>query len=294
MGIWKTLLNRFSPAMKRNEHDVVLTGLPRSGTTLTCFLLNKLPDTLALHEPMAVDEFPGLESHGAICDAIRRFAREARRSIKTQRTVVTKHVNGHVPDNHFPSQYSESGLRRGVISRGEIYVEKELTRDFMLVIKHPAAFTAILESLTTQFPCYAVIRNPLSVLASWNSVAAPVENGHVPAAEQLDWDLAQTLRRTDDKIDRQLHILDYFFAKYRDCLPDASVLRYEDTVATGGKSLSVITPRAQALHEVLESKNKNPVYDRERMQLLGEKLLRSDGAYWHFYSRESVTRLLAA
>jgi hypothetical protein len=33
--------------------NVVLTGLPRSGTTLVCRLLNKLPDTVALHEPLS-------------------------------------------------------------------------------------------------------------------------------------------------------------------------------------------------------------------------------------------------
>jgi len=29
----------------------LLTGLPRSGTTLVCALLNRLPDTVALSEP---------------------------------------------------------------------------------------------------------------------------------------------------------------------------------------------------------------------------------------------------
>ena len=32
--------------------DIILTGIARSGTTLSCSLLNKLPQCVALHEPM--------------------------------------------------------------------------------------------------------------------------------------------------------------------------------------------------------------------------------------------------
>ena len=49
-----------------SETDIVLTGVPRSGTTLICYLLNKVPDAIALHEPMAVAEFPKLRTREAI------------------------------------------------------------------------------------------------------------------------------------------------------------------------------------------------------------------------------------
>lgn len=35
------------------DRNIVLTGPGRSGTTLTCYLLNMLPDTVALSEPIA-------------------------------------------------------------------------------------------------------------------------------------------------------------------------------------------------------------------------------------------------
>src|ERR1700679_3353065 len=42
-----------SPARSdgRDVPTTLLTGLPRSGTTLVCALLNRLPDTVALSEP---------------------------------------------------------------------------------------------------------------------------------------------------------------------------------------------------------------------------------------------------
>jgi hypothetical protein len=47
------------------------------------------------------------------------------------------------------------------------------------------------------------------------------------------------------------------------------------------------------LDEPLLSRNLKPLYDREDMLRIGERLLASEGAYWRFYSRESVEDLLA-
>ena len=38
--------------------------------------------------------------------------------------------------------------------------------------------------------------------------------------------------------------------------------------------------------------NLNPAYDRERMRLFGERLLKREGAYLRFYSRASLEDLL--
>src|SRR5262245_2561552 len=35
-----------------DDRNVLVAGIPRSGTTLTCHLLNSLPDIVALHEPI--------------------------------------------------------------------------------------------------------------------------------------------------------------------------------------------------------------------------------------------------
>jgi hypothetical protein len=39
------------------RQTVLITGTPRSGTTLVCHLLNQLPDTVALNEPMQPRHF---------------------------------------------------------------------------------------------------------------------------------------------------------------------------------------------------------------------------------------------
>lgn len=278
-------------ATAMTQQNVILTGMLRSGTTLVCHLLNKLPDTVALFEPMTVSELPGLKSHAAICDRIDEFLQQTRETLQTRKLALSKHVGGVIPDSHIADV--AEGLRRDVSSRGEIRFEKELGRDFLLVVKHPAAFTALLDSLVGRFRCYAIIRNPLSVLGSWNSVAMKVESGHLPIAERLDESLREALSRINDKFDRQFHLLSWFYGKYRAALSDESIIRYEEIVASRGKALSAITARANELNEPLENKNKNPHYDRKLMRFLGRRLLDGEGAWREFYSAESVERLLA-
>jgi hypothetical protein len=272
-------------------NNVLITGTPRSGTTLTCHLLNKLPDTVALHEPMRVKAFESL-SRDEICEEIRRFCDEQRSSLRLHQRAISKNVGGVVPDNPFGEGRSADGLRKRLASKGEIVVDKPLSPDFMLVIKHNSAFMAVLETLATRFPIYGVIRNPLATLASWNSVEISASSGYARAAERLDPDLKARLAVIHDDLDRQICLLDWFHGQIRRHLPDNAILRYESVVATGGRVLSKVNPHAEHLRGPMESRNTNKLYDVAAMRKIGERLLATDGAFWEWYTRDSVVALL--
>ncbi len=276
----------------RNMNNVVLTGVPRSGTTLTCHLLNELPETVALHEPMKPRILKELKTSDAACNSIEDFFFEMRKSLLEYRTAISKHVEGKVPDNPYADQFSGS-FRKSRARHGEIRIDPELSADFLLCIKHPAIFTALLDQLVDRFLCFAVIRNPLAVLTSWNSINAPVRRGRGPAAEIFDTNLAQNLDKIEDNTARQMYLLSWYYTKYRALLNPDAIIRYEDIVSSGGKCLTVITAKAESLENTFENKNQNKLYDRKMMHFLGEKLLDdSNGAYWHFYSKDSVHALL--
>lgn len=297
--------------MKASSSSILLTGVPRSGTTLTCYLLNKLSDTVALNEPLPVRELGKPGDYDVIYSEIARHVAEIRRSLLESGTAISKHVDGCVPDDPFDSTYPNlvrrfvrpllrwhafgRGAGRGRrlrVTRGVIAVEKQLSSDFLLCVKHPAAFTALLAGLVDRFRCYAIIRNPLSVLASWNSCQMHMWNGHSPTAEYFDPGLGQALAQLDNRFDRQLHLLSWFFGKYNALLPPKNILRYEDIVASGGAALEIITARSTELNETLENRNANRLYDRQLARSLGIKLLQSDGPFWNFYSRDSIERVL--
>ena len=127
--------------------NIALTGVPRSGTTLTCHLLNKVTNTVALHEPMDVFELPKLKDDKTRFETIKNFFQTTRDSILTRGVALTKHHNQKVPDNPIASQKEGQQPRRSIVERSEIPIDKSLNDHFHLVIKHPGAFTALLPIL---------------------------------------------------------------------------------------------------------------------------------------------------
>lgn len=275
--------------------NVVLTGLPRSGSTLTCHLLNRCPDTVALHEPIPIYKLA--EEHGlaALPERIETYYADTRRSLLETRRAISKTVEGRVPDNTFGEKRGEGdNLRRSLASRQEVSFEgKDLSPDFTLAIKHNSAFAAMLERLVERFPCRGIVRHPLAVLSSWNSVKLPVQQGYIPVGQAINAALHESLGRIDDRTERQFYILEWFFERLTSVLGRELIVRYEDTISTGGRALEIVTPGARLLDEPLASKNKNSAYDPAQTLALGEKLLGRNGAFWDFYTRESVEEMLA-
>lgn len=274
--------------------NVLITGTPRSGTTLLCSLLNKLPDTVALHEPMNVWDFPNCRDAAAIADVIQNFCADTRKSLLEKGVAVSKHVGGLIPDNVAADQVNRSGTRLRHTEHGPVRIEKPLTEEFSLAIKHPVAFTALLPTLAKRFEVVAIVRNPLSMLASWNSLAwLNVRNGHAPIGEKLDAQFRQELAAEPDVFERQMRVLEWFYKRFRENLSPDKVLKYEELIGSQGRNLAPFFSDARQLNENLVSKNVNKFYDKTLMQDLGEKLLKRSGVIWDFYEKADVEKLLA-
>src|ERR1700726_2246872 len=128
------------------EHPMtttLLTGLPRSGTTLACALLNEFLDTLALAEPLALQRDGDRERPLADIESCILTARETAGSAGV---AISKHdVDGVIPENFVeaPSVTQSQRLRKVLERHGQIRIEKPLSEAFSLVIKHPAEFSAL-------------------------------------------------------------------------------------------------------------------------------------------------------
>ena len=266
----------------------LLMGIPRSGTTLCCHLLNESLNTVALHEPIPTQKFSTQHPLDAV-HTITVFAASTRREALRSGEVASKQKDGSVPANPVGEQ-SEDGLRAEQVAVGVINVARPLDQSFNLVIKHNALFTVLLKTLVQQFPCYAVIRNPLATLASWQTVDLPIHKGHVPMAEQFDADLRHRLGELDEVLDRQLHILRWFYAAYANHIVPAHVIRYEDIIETQGAVLAPLSDDIPAAG-LLENKNANALYrDLDIRQLL-DRLLQERDIFAGFYGEQDLRDL---
>lgn len=271
----------------KSGENIILTGVPRSGTTLVCKLLCELPNVVALNEPLDHQFFPTPEEAEV---AIARHFQTFRRSLYFKGTALARTRDGKIVDNAFAEKNAED--RQRVISRSEVLFGKPLTADFTLLMKHCAEFSLILPKLKDKYKTFAVIRNPLAVLASWHSVNVPVSRGKIPKSARLHPEFYQRLNALpDDLITRQLFILSWYFEQYQQ-LPKQQIIRYEEVVSAPEETLELIVGNiSDSDFNPLNSRNVNDLYRGIDFSELVDRLLHSEGAYWAFYERQAVNDL---
>ena len=217
------------------------------------------------------------------CAYIGDFVERARERILKESIAPSMLVNGRLDDNMVAPEPAGNGLRRPQANWGEIAIDKPLSSHFTLVVKHNALFAALLPQLASSFPCLALVRNPLSVLASWQTVSLPVHRGRIPEGEAHDGRLYRTLELESDALQRQIIVLNWFFARFRACLPPRNIVRYEDLIETGGMALFRSIGHAQAQPVALKNRNDNVLYGSEMVDSLLKALLESGGIWTRFY-----------
>jgi hypothetical protein len=275
-------------------HTWLLSGIPRSGTSLCCRLAGELPATVALSEPLALAEFEDLDEPAEAVSYIEAFAGSTRTRILEQGVARSTHVEGRLNDGRVAAEADSGGLRLPQGEQGEMAIGKPLTADFQLLIKHNALFAALLPELTQRFDCLALVRNPLAVLASWQTVDLPINRGHIPAGEKYAPQLRSQLQVEPLVLQKQLLILDWFFSQYQAFLPPSRILRYETLVESGAETLFNALGVAQAPSTELENRNTSTLYDSELIDHLLAALLDASGQWSHFYSRSDCEQLAAS
>ena len=266
----------------------LLSGIPRSGSSLCCRLADKLPGVVGLSEPIGRDLSSAAGDAATACALIERFVERTRARALAEGVVPTVHVDGRLDDDRVEGEAGDDGLRRRRGEQGEVAVTAALAPDFGLLIKHNALFAALLSHLVTRFDCLAIVRNPLAVLASWQTVDLPVTRGRIPAGEQFDDALRVALDAEPDLVRRQVAVLNWFFRRYDACLDARDVIRYEQLIDTGGRVLYQALGDDRTPPEALVSRNDNTAYDAVDVERLLQALVGWGGAWSEFYTASEL------
>ncbi|GBL59846.1 Sulfotransferase family protein [Pseudomonas citronellolis] len=143
-------------SLECDGRDLLITGLPRSGTSHLCRLLSERRDTVIINEPAEV--FPVLTA-GATPWGIPRLYGELRRDLLAGLSVPNKHVEGRLVDDT-----AREGDRR------QPYSVQLQGASFTLGTKNTLAYLSRLPGLLRAMPdatCIALIRHPYDSLSSW-------------------------------------------------------------------------------------------------------------------------------
>jgi hypothetical protein len=263
-------------------NTTLLTGIPRSGTTLICKLLSECPNVIALNEPLPGHLF---SSRGASLEMLSEQIYMIRQSLLQHKKAPARTKYGTITDNAFGEN---EGQRKKEITRTEVYFDKPLHLDFTLILNHNAEFTLLLPELADFYRVVAIVRNPLDLLSSWNSVDLPVSRGKVSKADRLLPTLCDRYLSKSDLLAKQLEILDWYFGQYENpAIKD--VIRYEDVIASHGKVLDVIAG-AEISGWELVSKNKNELYEKGSRAHFKQAILEYGGNWLSFYEGKEIEK----
>lgn len=230
--------------------NVIITGVPRAGTTLAASKLDAEPDSVCLNEPEWHRPNPAL-SAGGFAQAIMQDFFYLREKMLAGEPVMDRRLeNGSAPTNYYDTEMKVVNYP---------LVRKGLSADFTLGIKHNGPYLSVLPELAAlrDFEIYAVIRHPLPVLRSWRRLHLPVSEGRMPNAV-LYWPEMKALTETRiDLLEKQVHMLDAMFARIDQQAKHLTILRYEDFSGKNPQRSDALTPEDSEIVKMLKKNAPN-------------------------------------
>ncbi len=212
----------------------LVTGVPRSGTTLACKLLNGVDNVIALHEPLDPQKLCASKGSHVLSE-VKTNIDHIYHSLLAGKDIEHGDSANLVLDNPVSQTMTPgSHIRETSAKRGRLRITaiEQTTKVF---IKQNAMFAALAKELKTAYPLVAIVRNPIDVLTSWMTVNLPVNQGRIPGGERFSPPLKHTLDSINNTVARQVTIYHWFLSQYLN--NGLTVLKYEDIIATKGVAL---------------------------------------------------------
>jgi hypothetical protein len=267
--------------------QLLITGVPRSGTTLLTATIGKIPNVVALSEPIQQRELKhALSSPMEYACRLMELMQTLRRQILDGVPLPNRFdkENHEVASNYWRSIEGEAG--RQMVATSEVREEVIAVQDenFILCIKNCEQFTSCLEALA-QLPgisIIAVVRNPVACLLSWRSLSIPISQGRIKFGEKFHRELRK-IRRIEDVLLRQVKVLDWYFGSYYRHREKVKIIRYEDFVEKPDLLREIIDVPASHAFSKHQSMNKRPEYNHADAETISEYLNRHTQFVRYFY-----------
>jgi LPS sulfotransferase NodH len=164
--LWRRL---FSPK-KINPSpppDLIITGIPRSGTSYLCNLLHRVENCIVINEPPEIFE-PLINQ--SVPWGIATFYKDIRRDILDGKPIKNKLQNGRLIE--------DTMLKDKITS----YMPKVTASEFILGTKNTLSYLSRIDAIQRAMPyarIVACVRNPIDTIASWKTSFPHLKNADI-------------------------------------------------------------------------------------------------------------------
>ena len=210
--------------------NLIITGMPRGGTTLLAALIDSSPGVLCLSEPKLPKAKAGLSNSTFVEGLVVDFEDFRTRVARGDTVQDRRKPHGERLTNYL-SPADASG-NRAQIWQWSVFRRPDLPGDFTLGVKQNGHFLGALEELSRNdyFECVGLIRHPRDTFASWVSTPFTVNAGRLPNAEKRRQLMADIGRSDALSVpERMAHIYEAIVRRLA-LTPVSALLRYEDIV----------------------------------------------------------------
>lgn len=205
------------------RENLLITGIPRSGTSYVCALLNNIENTVIVNEP---EEIFKILRNGSSLD-LKAYYDHTRRCINDRIPIPNKIMNG---------KYIEDTNQGDVRS---YYVTEVSDAAFVFGAKNTLVYLASLKKLREQLQganIVACVRHPYECISSWKKVVFPHIRNASPLflRDYIDSPGSEEIVRIcqTPKLDTRYALLWNFLARrIIEYLDDLMLFRYEEFVA---------------------------------------------------------------
>lgn len=218
---------------KLAENNLIVTGIPRSGTTLTTSLLDSLSNSVCLSEPAwQASLFKRTNDESELVKRMENDFIKVRKKILNNEPVLDRRNDEGIPLTNY-IKYAKDG-KTTKNKQARAYNFKVKDKNFLLGMKHNAHYTSILPQLAecSFFSILTVVRHPVPTILSWQKVNFPISRGRLPGAERFWPEIKGISCSKDPLIVKQTKIYDLFIERYLALKDKVYLLKYEVLVRT--------------------------------------------------------------
>jgi len=163
--------------------DLIITGVPRSGTSLAAAIIDQAQGCLCLSEPETHLEL--MLNAPSVEDFVARIGQDfdvIRQNVVGGNSVLDRRSEDGAPVTNYFTDPGPDGQRKTGYTIGPI-TRPGLPADFVLGVKHVALYAAALPQIVQsgRYRVVALVRDPVSLLMSWQSLDLPISRGRLPA-----------------------------------------------------------------------------------------------------------------
>ena len=251
---WRPILHRNRVAVKNPSTDFIITGIPRSGTSLLCHLLHKQPNIVVINEPKEI--FPPLIKQ-FVPKGVAEYYSKIRLDILENREVENKVLDGEVVKDTLNNDHRN------------LYTPTIESDNFTLGTKNTITYLSRIKSLMRVFPnspFIASVRHPFDTIASWKSSFDMLKMADVrkfpvggPDDPFIDFDCRKRLAKIascDDTIIKRALLWRHFASIIIENKNILHISRYEDLINDTKETL-------KQLLEVIDCHSKSPILEAE-------------------------------